>query len=176
MKLGYRPLIRLTRLLALAAGLLLATTGLAQSNDYGKIGQLLRAGKLDEARAQVDRLLTSRPRDPQLRYYRGLIQRESGQLPEAMATFTKLTEDHPELPEPYNGLAVIHAAQGDFEQARAALEKAIRANPGYATAHENLADLYVRLACRAYGKAQQLDANNAALQAKLAAVRASCQP
>lgn len=176
MKLGRSPSIRLARLLALAAGLLWAATVLAQTHDYGKISQLLRTGKLDEARTQVDRLLTSYPRDPQLRYYRGLIQRESGQVPEAIATFTKLTEDYPELPEPYNSLAVIHAAQGDFEQARTALEKAIRANPGYATAHENLADLYIRLACRAYGKAQQIDANNTALQAKLAALRGSCQP
>ncbi len=135
------------------AGLL----GLAQANDAGDIGQLLREGRLAEAQTRVDRLLAAKPRDPQLRLYKGVIQRETGRTHEALATFSKLSEDHPELPEPYNNLAVIYAAQGQYDKARVVLEKALRTHPSYATAHDNLADVYARLASQAYSKALQLE-------------------
>ena len=76
----------------------------------------------------------------------------------------------PELSEPYNNLAVIYAGQGQLDKARAALEMAIRTNPDYATAHENLGDVYARLASRAYGKALQLDSANASLLPKMALI------
>ena len=171
MKPGRAPLLALARLLTLAASL---HAGLALADEYTDVSQMLRAGRLAEALARVDRHLASKPRDPQMRYFKGVIQRESGQSAEALATFTKLTEDYPELPEPYNSLAVIHAAQGDFDKARVALEMAIRANPAYATAHENLGDLHARLARQAYCKALQLDASNSGLQSKLTALGASC--
>ncbi|MBX9870815.1 MAG: tetratricopeptide repeat protein [Burkholderiaceae bacterium] len=154
-------------LLGLAlAGLL----SLAHANDQGEIGQLLREGRLAEAQTRVDRLLAAKPRDPQLRLYKGVIQRETGRTNEALATFTKLSEDHPELPEPYNNLAVIHAAQGQYDKARVALEKALRTHPSYATAHDNLADVYARLASQAYSKALQLD-GAAPSPAQLALIR-----
>src|SRR2546425_9737176 len=74
--------------------------------------------------------------------------------------FTKLTQDYPELPEPYNNLAVIYASQGQYEKARAALEQSIRTHPSYATAYENLGDVYAKLASQAYDKALQLDSSN----------------
>lgn len=171
MKLASAPVLALARLLALTAGLAVAT---AYADDYGDVSQLLRAGRLAEAQAKVDRYLSAKPRDPQMRYFKGLIQHESGQAAEAMATFTRLTEDYPELPEPYNSLAVLHAAQGDYEQARAALELAIRNNPGYATAYENLGDIYARLAGQAYCKALQIEAGNTTVKAKLAKISAQC--
>lgn len=171
MKPGRAHLVPLARLLALAAAL---STGLAMADEYSEVGKLLRAGQLTEAQARVDRHLTAKPRDPQMRYFKGVIQRESGQAAEALSTFTRLTEDYPELPEPHNALAVLHAAQGDYEKARLALEMAIRANPGYATAHENLGDVHARLAGQAYCRALQLNATNNELKAKLAGLGASC--
>lgn len=64
-----------------------------------------------------------------------------------------MTEDFPELPEPYNNLAVLHAASGQIDRARELLETALRHDPSYFTAHENLGDIYVRLALRAYERA-----------------------
>jgi tetratricopeptide (TPR) repeat protein len=149
------------------AGLL----GLAQANDAGDIGQLLREGRLAEAQTRVDRLLAAKPRDPQLRLYKGVIQRETGRTNEALATFNKLSEDHPELPEPYNNLAVIYAAQGQYDKARVVLEKALRTHPSYATAHDNLADVYARLASQAYSKALQLEGAAPPSPAQLALIR-----
>jgi tetratricopeptide (TPR) repeat protein len=85
--------------------------------------------------------------------------------------FTALTDDYPELPEPYNNLAVLYASQGQYDKARKALEMAIRTHPSYAIAHENLGDVYAKMASEAYDKALQLDRGNAAAQTKLAMIK-----
>lgn len=165
-----RPfLLRSLRLLALLAAL--SAPSLALADDYGDVNQLLRAGRHADALARADQFLAAKPRDPQMRFMRGVILTEAGKTNEAIATFVKLTEDYPELPEPYNNLAVLYAGQSQFDKARAALEMAIRTNPSYATAHENLGDVYAKLASQAYSKALQLDGNNAAVQPKLALIR-----
>ena len=156
------------RLLAVAAALFASC---AWADDYGDVNQLLRSGKHSEALAKADQYLASKPRDPQMRFLKGVIQTEAGRPAEAISTFTKLTEDYPELPEPYNNLAVLYAGQSQFDKARAALEMAIRTNPSYATAHENLGDVYAKLASQAYSKALQLDASNTGVQPKLALIR-----
>jgi ketosteroid isomerase-like protein len=48
---------------------------------------------------------------------------------------------------------------------------AIRTHPSYATAHENLGDVYAKLASQAYDKALSLDSSNSAAQTKLALVK-----
>jgi len=108
-----------------------------------------------------------------LRFIKGMILSEQGKSAEAINIFQKLTEDYPELPEPYNNLAVLHASAGNYDKARVALERAIRTNPAYATAHENLGDVYAKLASQSYDKAMQLaDPNQQPPQkAKLAMVR-----
>jgi tetratricopeptide (TPR) repeat protein len=156
------------RLLALTAALI---ASVAWADDYGDVNQLLRSGKHSEALAKADQYLAAKPRDPQMRFLKGVIQTESGKPADAIATFNKLTEDYPELPEPYNNLAVLYAGQSQFDKARAALEMAIRTNPSYATAHENLGDVYAKLASQAYSKALQLDASNTGVQPKLALIR-----
>ena len=171
MKQVRRTLPRLLRLLALTA---LVGTGAAQAqaNDYAEITQLLKAGKAAEALTKADQRLSATPRDPQLRFLKGVAQAESGKPADAVATFTKLTEDYPELPEPYNNLTVLYANQNQLDKARTALEMAIRTNPSYATAHENLGDIYAKLASQAYNKALQLDAANAtSVKPKLALIR-----
>ena len=69
---------------------------------------------------------------------------------EAIDALNKLIEDFPDLPEPYNNLGVLYAAQGRYDDARRVLETAVLAHPGYALAHENLGDVFVRLALRAF--------------------------
>lgn len=174
MKLASAPVLALVRLLVPAIGLAALMGTAAHADDYGDVSQLMRAGKLSEAQAKAEQYLAAKPRDPQMRYLKGLIQRETGQPAAALTTFTRLTEDFPELPEPYNGLAVLYAAQGDYDRARAALETAIRNNGGYATAYENLGDIYARLAAQAYCKAQQFEATNTDVKSKLTKISAQC--
>ena len=165
-----RPYFPRTLGLAVLTAALLAT-GAARADEYGDVNQLLRSGKLTEALNKADQYLASKPKDPQMRFIKGVVLTEAGRTAEAITTFQKLTEDYPELPEPYNNLAVLYAGQSQFDKARAALEMAIRTNPSYATAHENLGDVYAKLASQAYSRALQLDANNTAVQPKLALIR-----
>jgi hypothetical protein len=51
------------------------------------------------------------------------------------------------------------------------LEMAIRTHPSYATAHENLGDIYAKMASQAYDRALKLDHSNAATQTKLAMIQ-----
>ena len=146
------------------------------ADDYSDVNALVRAGKMAEALTKADQYLAAKPRDPQMRFLKGVIQTEAGKPAEAIATFTQITQDYPELPEPYNNLAVLYAGQSQFDKARAALEMAIRTNPSYATAHENLGDVYAKLASQAYSKALQLDSGNASLQPKLTLIRTLFAP
>ena len=169
MKPVLRTLPQLLRLVALTA---LLGAGVAHAEDYSDIIQLLKTGKAAEALVKADQRLAATPRDPQLRFLRGVAQADSGKQGEAITTFTKLTEEYPELPEPYNNLAVLYANQNQLDKARTALEMAIRTNPSYATAHENLGDIYAKLAGQAYNKALQLDATSAnSVKPKLALIR-----
>ncbi|HET8746164.1 MAG TPA: tetratricopeptide repeat protein [Ramlibacter sp.] len=161
-------------LAVLAAALLAAHP--ARADEYGDVNQLLRSGKPTEALAKADQYLAAKPKDPQMRFLKGVVLTEAGRTDEAIAVFQKLTEDYPELAEPYNNLAVLYAGQAQFDKARAALEMAIRNNPGYATAHENLGDVYAKLASQAYSRALQLDARNTAVQPKLALIRQLFSP
>jgi tetratricopeptide (TPR) repeat protein len=149
----------------------LLASGMAFADDYSDVNRMLRAGQLAEANAKVDQFLATKPRDAQMRFLKGVILTEQSKPGDAISTFTKLTEDFPELPEPYNNLAVLYASQSQFDKARAALEMAIRTNPSYATAHENLGDVYAKLASQAYSKALQLDNTNTGVQPKLSLIR-----
>ncbi|MDP2263377.1 MAG: tetratricopeptide repeat protein [Hydrogenophaga sp.] len=163
-------------LVAALAGALASPIAWAQADEYSEVTRLVRAGQFNEALGKADQYLAGKPRDPQMRFLKGVIQTESGKPTEAIATFTKLTEDFPELPEPYNNLAVLYAGQSQFDKARAALEMAIRTNPSYATAHENLGDVYAKLASQAYSKALQLDGGNQAVAPKLSLIRSLFAP
>ncbi len=160
-----------SRTLWAAVFLVLSIAPLAShADEYTDVSQLLRSGKMAQALVQVDRHLATKPTDPQMRFFKGLIQRDANQIDAAIATFLALTNDFPELPEPHNNLAVLYATQNEFEKARVALEMAIRNNPNYATAHENLGDVHARLASLAYQKAGQLDASNRTVGPKLTVV------
>ena len=139
----------------------------ARADEYSDVLQLHRAGKSPEALKKADRYLEGKPRDPQMRFIKGVILSDAGNQDEALAAFSKLTEDYPELPEPYNNLAVIYASRNQYDKARVALEMAVRTNPGYATAHENLGDVYLKLAGQAYAKSLQLDPATRSLAPKL---------
>lgn len=142
-----------------------------QNVELQDINRILKAGQTQQALDRVNAYLTSKPKDPVARFIRGLAQAELGKTNDAIMTFQSLTEDFPELPEPYNNLAVLYSSKGQFEKARVALELAIQTHPSYSTAHENLGDIYAKLASQAYDKALQLDKSNPNVATKLNLVR-----
>jgi tetratricopeptide (TPR) repeat protein len=161
------------RFLALGATLLLVLhfpAGFA-ANSYEDASKSFKQGNYAEALEKVESVIAANPRDARARFLKGLILTEQSKPADAIKEFTSLTEDYPELPEPYNNLAVLYASQGQYDKARKALEMAIRTHPSYAIAHENLGDVYAKMASEAYDKALQLDRGNAAAQTKLAMIK-----
>jgi len=161
------------RFLAAAA---LAASATAHADDYGDVNQLLKTGKFAEAQAKADLYLAVKPKDPQMRFLKSAVQSAAGQPAEAITTLTALTQEFPELPEPYNNLAVLYASQNQFDKARTALEMAVRINPTYATAYENLGDVYAKLASQSYSKSLQLNAVNTQVSQKVALLKTVLTP
>jgi tetratricopeptide (TPR) repeat protein len=157
------------RRIAVTLSLVLAAAGV-HADELQDISRMMRQGQLPQSLERVDKFLAGKPRDAQGRFLKGLILTEMNRPAEAIQAFAKLSEDYPELPEPYNNLAVLYASQGQYEKARTALESSIRTHPSYATAHENLGDIYAKLASQAYDKALQLDSSNTGAKTKLAMI------
>lgn len=162
----------LVRLPAIFIGVVLGVAvSCANAQTLPDIQRLMKQNQMPQALEKADIYISTKPKDAQGRFLKGLILTELGRPADAIAIFIKLTEDFPELPEPYNNLAVLYAQQKQYDKARAALEMAIRTHPSYSIAHENLGDVYAKLASQAYDKALQLDSSNAATQTKLSMIK-----
>jgi len=143
----------------------------ARTEPYDGAIAAYRDGRIAEAMALTDAALLIDPRNPRLRFLKGVILTDTAQPGAASEIFRDMIRDFPELPEPYNNLAVIQAAAGDYEGARQSLEQSVLASPSYALARENLGDIYLQLAIRAYQEAGRLDAGNLSARRKLSIAR-----
>ena len=161
----------LSRFFAVIAACAVLFSVPALATEVQEINQQFRKGDLSGALDRANRYLVTNPKDAQARFLKGLILADQGKTNDAITVFTGLTEDFPELPEPYNNLAVLYASQSKYDAAKNALEMAIRTHPSYATAHENLGDIYAKMASIAYDKALALDSKNATAQTKLALIQ-----
>jgi tetratricopeptide (TPR) repeat protein len=136
-----------------------------------QVQKLMAAGQMKAALARADAHLAKNPRDAQMRFVRGVLLSELKDTAGAREVFERLTEEFPELPEPYNNLAVIYASQGQLERARTLLETALAVRPDYATAQENLGDIYLQMSADAYQRAAKLQPGNRTASNKLALTR-----
>jgi tetratricopeptide (TPR) repeat protein len=161
----------IARVLAAALLVLAVTSGPAAEDPLESIKQLLSGGQYEKALPRLNSFLKDHPGHAEARFLKGLALAEEGRSDEAQEVFLGLTGDFPDLPEPHNNLAVLYAAKGDYALARDSLLLAINTHPSYATAHENLGDIYARMAGIAYGKALEIDADNRTARVKLAMVR-----
>lgn len=155
----------------IVAGSLLIAGMAARADDIQDANKLFKQKQYDQALDKVEGVLASKPKDVQARFLKGVILIEKGKTEDAITLFQALTEDAPDRPEPYNNLGLLYALQGQYEKAKNAVEMAIRIQPTYALAHENLGEIYAKMASKEYERALQLDPNNASLQSKLATTR-----
>lgn len=170
--LAHMVLSRFSRVFSIAILLAgLPAAAIAATPSVQDVNQSFRQGNNAAALEKVNAFLGANPKDAQGRFLKGLILTELNRQTEAIKVFTELTDDYPELPEPYNNLAVLYAAQAQYERAKNSLEMAIRTHPSYATAHENLGDIYAKMASQSYDKALQLDKSNTSALTKLAMIR-----
>lgn len=143
----------------------------AHADEVQDANKLLKQKQYDQALEKVNTALATKPKDAQARFLKGVILMEQGKTEDAIGIFQALTEDAPDQPEPYNNLGVLYALQGHYDKAKTALEMAIRNYPNYAVAHENLGDIYAKMASKEYERALQLDPNNSSPAGKLATVK-----
>ena len=123
-----------------------------------QVEQLMRQDQVGAALERIQAHLAQRPRDPQMRFWLGVLLTRQGQRTQAMQVYAELTQDFPELAEPHNNLGVLQAANNDIDLAQRSFELALRADPQHALAHENLADVLLRQAQRHYQRAAQAPA------------------
>jgi len=161
----------LSKLLIQLAFVLTFVSTTAFADELKDISQMAENGQQAAALERINTYLAANPKDAQAMFMKGIILAESNKRDEAIKAFTELTEKYPNLPEPYNNLAVLYADAGQYDKAKNALETAIKTHPSYATAHENLGDIYARMASEAYDKALQLDSGNSRAQSKLAMIK-----
>ena len=152
--------------LAAVFTVLVLVSSLAAASTLPEIRSLAADQHYAEALKQLDAYLEGHAGDVEARLFRGVILTRQGNIDEAIATFNRLSKDRPELPEPLNNLAVLYAAQGRYDDSRKVLQRAIELEPRYDTAHENLGDVYAKLANIAYERAFTLNKKNSSARDK----------
>lgn len=125
----------------------------AKADIYNEVNRLVLSGQWSVAQSQAEKHLKVQPTDPQMRLLLSRIQDGQGQTAVAIETLQNLTQSFPELPEPHNNLASLLARENRYAEALESLQAAVRARPDYATALENLGDLYIALAIESYRNA-----------------------
>lgn len=138
------------------AGLALGVSALAWAETpRAPIAQWLQQGQHAQALEAADQALRDAPERADLLFYRGVALTELQRDDEALAVFRDLNQRYPGSPEPLNNIGVLLARQGQLQAAADALKSALQADADYAAAHENLGDVYARMAAQAYQRALQ---------------------
>ena len=149
-------------ILIMSIFLLLPLLSYAESEQKSieEIKILLKNGDYTNAEKLTNQSIENNLNNPELLFYKGIIETNQGKKNQAIDTFRDLTERFPKLPEPFNNLAVLYAGKGQFRLAKEILEQAIKTNPSYLTAHINLGDIFTKMASEAYNKALEIDKSN----------------
>lgn len=121
------------------------------------VRQSIEKGQYKHARQRLRDFMSHHPEDAQARFLQGVLLTHEGRIDRATTVFETLTQEYPHLPESYNNLAVLYATQGRYEEARDILLAALNTHPSYARVHENLGDVYAKMASIAYDQALQLN-------------------
>jgi Flp pilus assembly protein TadD len=144
---------------------------------HDEVQKAMGQRKWDQALEQIDTYLQERPRDPQMRFWRARLLEQLQRGDEAFVVYEELAQDYPELAEVQNNLGVMYASRGNLGQAKLAFENALRNNPNYATAHENMGDIFLHLARQSFAKSAELDPTAAkSPQQKMLALDPILQP
>ncbi|MDD5758312.1 MAG: tetratricopeptide repeat protein [Desulfobulbaceae bacterium] len=148
---------------------------------YFTYGMFLeRYGRLDEAMAQMEKVLAVNPNDPLALNYIGYSWAERGiNLSQALEYIQKAVAQRPDDGFILDSLGWVYFRRGELQQAVDALEKAILLEPEDPTIHEHLGDVYVashqtQLALDNYTKSLSLsdkEEDKARVTAKIEAIK-----
>ena len=123
---------------------MLAERPTAQASRFALAKIYRRLGRLDEALALCEVLISIDAGDPAFFVERGLVHHRAKRLAEAEADYRRALSIDTTLPEPYLNLALIELATERDPEAEDHLLRAIELRPDYAKAHFHLARIYAR--------------------------------
>ena len=132
---------------------LLAATAASAATSIQQLQQLLKQQQYANAADAGEQLLAQNPRHANARFLTAYAYQMSAQPEKAEMLYQNLIKDNPELPEPRNNLAMIYLAKGDYDRASQLLVEALNTSPSYATAYDNLSQIYKGIASEAYRRA-----------------------
>jgi tetratricopeptide (TPR) repeat protein len=133
--------------------LALAPDSLRERVNYGLA--LLRAGKVPEGIAELERAQKQDPKLPHTWFNLGIAYKRQGDFDKAQAQFEQMTKLKPDEPISHYQLGSLHKLKGDSAAAIREFETAQKLNPRLAAPHFQLYGLY-RQAERAADAAREL--------------------
>ena len=158
------------RLPLLVFALLLGIARAARADDLDDARKLLRAGDRAAALAKIDKALAAKPTDQDARFLKGVALAEDGRTNEAIEVYRGSRRTPRNCPRRTTTWPCSTRRAATSNAPAQSLDMAIRTNPQYAVAQENLGDVYIQLAARAYERAAQLDSANRSRTAQAHAV------
>ena len=129
--------------------LLLSNPGFAAAS-LAELEQLIAQQQFAAAAQAGEQLLKQNVTQARVRFLTAYAHQMANQRDRAIALYQGLIDDNPALPEPRNNLAMIYLAQGNYDRASQLLVEAINTHPSYATAYDNLSQIYKGIASEAY--------------------------
>lgn len=132
---------------------LIASAAASATTSVKQVQQLLEQQKYVDAANAGEQLLLQSPEHARTRFLTAYAYQMSAQTDKAVMLYQDLIKDNPDLPEPRNNLAMIFLAQGDYDRASQLLVDALNTSPSYATAYDNLSQIYKGIASEAYRRA-----------------------
>jgi len=132
---------------------ILSTGPLLAATSVQDIQSLLDKKLYVQAARSGEQLLQKHSGDPDIEFLTAYAYQMSQQSGKAARYYQELIREYPELPEPRNNLAMIYLSNGDYDRASELLVNAINTHRSYATAYENLSNIYTGIASEAYRRA-----------------------
>jgi tetratricopeptide (TPR) repeat protein len=132
---------------------ILSTGPLLAATSVQDIQLLLDKKLYVQAARSGEQLLQKHSGDPDIEFLTAYAYQMSQQSGKAARYYQELIREYPELPEPRNNLAMIYLSNGDYDRASELLVNAINTHRSYATAYENLSNIYTGIASEAYRRA-----------------------
>lgn len=102
---------------------------------------MLGTGQTEEALALLRKAVAGDPEQVQAATALAMLEMRQGNARAGIATARQLTRERPKDPIAHNLLGAALGAAGDLKEARTAYGKALELDPGFVTAHLNLAKL-----------------------------------
>lgn len=123
------------------------------ANSLEQLQKQLQLQQYDRAATTGLALLRQSPDDLQTRFLTALAFQKNNQPEQARRYYEQIIQQYPQLPEPRNNLAMVYVKLGEHDRAIDLLIESLNTHPAYATAWQNLSNLYKGLASEAYRKA-----------------------